>query len=707
MGRTQGISGLHGSGTGTGLSSLPHPTHRSSLKTPNQVRWPVSLSQLAVLSLDDDSDLDRSFTEGSRDDIGSVRLLRMLKDSDDDDSMSPVPPQSKLQRPRSTYSTLPQQRPQQQQLKGGIPMARSSSLHGVSGSHSAYNTNLPRPQHTRSDNKGTGASASPNGVARPTGHRSQSGMSLVAAKRQPQGVQSPDDMEHIFSEANAVAQRLGGSPSTAVDSNNAGRDKAQGIRTPNIRSGSLPSPVARSATGKLPSPSSSGHGSPSTGRLQPKSRLSAPPKLPGASPVSNLVQRASVPGSRQDPRQANILRDQREPDRVTLSPPRVPGSPSSAQPPRKLAGLQYSPLSRPMMPRQAGTDTYIATATPPTQPVSMLPPSTTAESNSNMIILELTEELERWKTEASEFRQERLAAESWRKQVSTLERDLEVALDALQSAEGQVIEVKAAQQTAGSKLTEFEIIIESLKADLDIEKAEKDKALAIASEGQKEELQELQSRNEELEQKLTQAQKEIDQLELQVVPVELQDVHQSLFSATQELEDAKRHNEKLKQDLAGEKDKVAREQEDSGQLLLKLSQLQVTISNHIRDNSALKEVVKEHEKCQENTDALDYQHKKELERLQNEIMGVHQMLVQEKDQRSRLHFRSINTRCTSCSSRLSFNRHSFCSSRRKLSTLARHWRWNRNRLLCCNSDSKRSSDSTTPSLADGCLWMVT
>jgi hypothetical protein len=67
-------------------------------------------------------------------------------------------------------------------------------------------------------------------------------------------------------------------------------------------------------------------------------------------------------------------------------------------------------------------------------------------------------------------------------------------------------------------------------------------------------------------------------LELQTAPTEVLDIQQSLFSATQDLEESKFLIEKLKADLAEEKSKIAREQEDSGQLLVKISQLQVTIA---------------------------------------------------------------------------------------------------------------------------------
>lgn len=162
----------------------------------------------------------------------------------------------------------------------------------------------------------------------------------------------------------------------------------------------------------------------------------------------------------------------------------------------------------------------------------------------------------------------------------------------------------------------------------------------------------------ELEKRLEEAQHEIDQLELQVVPAELQDIHQALFSATQNLEETKRNNEKLTADLAEANVNVVRAQEDSSQLLIKISQLQDTIAyvdilrnaqvmkygiddcnvvlnlsfvsfsffnqnrNHLRDNNALKETLKEHEKCQENTEAVSLQHKKDLENLQASLQAA-------------------------------------------------------------------------------------
>lgn len=67
-------------------------------------------------------------------------------------------------------------------------------------------------------------------------------------------------------------------------------------------------------------------------------------------------------------------------------------------------------------------------------------------------------------------------------------------------------------------------------------------------------------------------------MELQAAPPEVQEMQQSLFSATQDLEESKLLVEKLRAELAEERAKIAREQEDAGQLLVKLSQLQDTIA---------------------------------------------------------------------------------------------------------------------------------
>lgn len=229
----------------------------------------------------------------------------------------------------------------------------------------------------------------------------------------------------------------------------------------------------------------------------------------------------------------------------------------------------------------------------------------------------MEEELERWKIEVKELRQERVATDGWRKQILDLERDLETALDSLQSAEAKVIELRSEQQSAAvgkkdyedaqEKLAAYEATVEQLKADLELVRGEKEKALEDAATNQKDQLAQLESRNQgnftqltmvdlcwlnkwllndkyvnsfalELEQKLTLAQQEIEQLELQAAPPEVQDMQQALFSATQDLEESKLLVEKLKAELAEEKVKVAREQEDAGQLLVKLSQLQDTIA---------------------------------------------------------------------------------------------------------------------------------
>jgi len=77
---------------------------------------------------------------------------------------------------------------------------------------------------------------------------------------------------------------------------------------------------------------------------------------------------------------------------------------------------------------------------------------------------------------------------------------------------------------------------------------------------------------------LSKAHQEIEQLEFQASPPELQDIQQALFSATQDLEESKLVAKNLEADLADEKIKVSREQEESGHLLVKLSQLQETIA---------------------------------------------------------------------------------------------------------------------------------
>ncbi|KAF9135681.1 hypothetical protein BGW39_001080 [Mortierella sp. 14UC] len=654
-----GGQGQYQQHTLTRQSSNSNLNNRSSLKASasSQVRWPVSLNQLAAISLDDDSDFDRSLTDVSKDDIGSVKLLRMLKDSDDESA--PVREPSRLRRPRSTYGALQagQQRSQQQQ-QAGVSVSRSSSLHNANSSQ------MPRPQRPRSDIKGLSGIPPSNAAAasRPTGLRQhQSDLALLGSKRLSRTGDPADEMEQIYSEAQALAQKLGNSSSSSSATGGLTRANSIGVRAPGVRNGSgIPSSSSSSSISRIAAASSDGASmlrrptsihlphSPTSGAnniasaLPPKSRLSVPSKLPASTSASSLKHRTSLSSasasSRQEIKQgssSNLSREQEIP-----SPTRIPGSPSAIQQTpaaRKLAGLQQSPLARANL-RQNATDNQIVTALLPPPPLSASDPQ------ERRAVREMEEELERWKIEVRELRQERVATDGWRKQISDLERDLEAALDSLQSAEAKVIELRSEQESTAArkkefedtqeKVAEYEATVEKLKADLEAVRGEKEKALENATASQKEQLEQLEARNQELEQKLTQAQQEIEQLELQAAPAEVQDVQQSLFSATQDLEESKLLVEKLKVELAEEKFKVAREQEDSGQLLVKLSQLQDIIANQLRDNNALKEVVKDHEKCTENAETVEYQHKKEIVQLQKEIADQQKALAQEKEQKN-------------------------------------------------------------------------
>ncbi|KAG0291330.1 hypothetical protein BGZ97_005917 [Linnemannia gamsii] len=556
-------------------NNLHNNNNRTSLKaSANQVRWPVSLNQLAAISLDDDSDFDRSLTDGS------VKLLKMLKDSDDESA------------------------------PGGIPVSRSSSMHSTHGSQ------MPRPQRTRSDIKGSSGIPPSGSSTRTAGLRHhQSDASLVAAKRMSRTGNQPDDMEQIYSEAQALAQRLGNSSSDPRAAGGLTRANSIGIRASGVKNGSgIPSSSSSSSSSisRIAAASSDGASmlrrptsilapnSPSSGitniaTLPPKSsaRLSIPSKLPASSSASSLKHRASLSSasasSRQETKQGGNSNLSREQD--TPSPTRIPGSPSAIQQTtaaRKLAGLQQSPLAaRPNTLRQNATDSHISTALLPTPPMSTSNDSG-RDSQDRKAVKEMEEELERWKIEVRELRQDRVATDGWRKQISDLERDLETALDSLQSAEAKVIELRSEQQSAAAckkvyedaqeKLTAYEATVQQLKAEIELVRGEKEKALEDAATNQKEQLAQLESSNQELEQKLTLAQQEIEQLELQAAPPEVQEVQQALFSATQDLEESKLLVEKLKAELAEEKAKIAREQEDAGQLLVKLSQLQDTIA---------------------------------------------------------------------------------------------------------------------------------
>lgn len=121
-------------------------------------------------------------------------------------------------------------------------------------------------------------------------------------------------------------------------------------------------------------------------------------------------------------------------------------------------------------------------------------------------VKEMEEELARWKSEVRELRNERAAIDGWRKQISDLERDLETALDSLQSAEAKVIELRNEQQSAVAskkdhedaqeKLTAYEATVQQLKAELELVRGEKEKALEDVTTNQKEQLARLESSNQ-------------------------------------------------------------------------------------------------------------------------------------------------------------------------------------------------------------------
>ncbi|KAF9955665.1 hypothetical protein BGZ72_003515 [Mortierella alpina] len=563
---------------GSGPSSLAHNPHRSSLKTTSQLRWPVNLNQLAAISLDDDSDLDRSLTDISRDEIGSVKLLRMLKDSDDE-SPSVSRTGSRLRRPRSTYATLQSAQQNQHSLqKPGLPIARSSSLHSVPDAQSKAGTSIPKPLRTRSDQKKIPGAASTSSTGRTPGLRHhQSDMSLMmgAGKGQSRTVaESPG----VSSEATSVAHRSNGARNSAsiAQPGSTARTSSGGSSIAMLRKPTTPSNL---------SPSSSSSSIAVTMQQSQPHPNTAALKKPVSSSTSTNVKHSALPtssatGSRQE------MRRGQDQDSTPIHP--------------------IAHETKPATNQQQGA-------------IGPAGPARGGEHENNMI-RELNEELERWKAEAQEHHQERTMAESWRKQISDLERDLETALESLQAAEAKAIQANAEQNATGSQISQYKETIDKLRTDHEAEKAEKEKlerSLEEETLTQKQRLGDLETRNKDLESKLTQAQQEIEQLELQVVPADLQDVHQALFSATQDLEEANRLKEKLKTELAEEKAKVTREQEDSGQLLVKLSQLQDTIANQQIEINALRDVVKEHENCQEKAETADFQHKKALEMLQS------------------------------------------------------------------------------------------
>ncbi|KAG0339605.1 hypothetical protein BG000_001756 [Podila horticola] len=601
------------------VSSMSNP-HRSSLKSSsNNVRWPVNLNQLAAISLDDDSDLDRSLTDVSSQDIGSVKLLRMLKDSDDESSSAIVSSDSRLRRPRSVYSGL-----QQPSQRASTDLRRSSSQRRVDPKDSS----IPKLQQrvSRADFRGlSGSSFSSSLLSQnDTQNRSSSTSTSSRAKSAVPGTKSSTSSTSITASSTSSASLI-----------------------------QRPKTLSHSSSGN------SLTSRPKTSLPTPSSSSSLASKATGSGPGSAIKQRSSIPPTKQESLLSNPSNGASHTDqesRGTSSPARIPGSPRGGLTTPVARNPAGSSQPRHVM-KMNSTDIPIATAALPTSEVldAVLSQQTDQQASSitqagasgvdraateemaAAMISELTEELERWKTEVREYRQERVMVDTWRKQISDLERDLEVALETLQTAEGKVMDTKAEKdREIQTHLVEHQAVVDKLQAEVEKEKLEREKALQVKerSEQQKAKIEELQSLNQDLDRKLSQAQQEIEQLEMQTVPAELQDVHQAHFQATQELEQVKSDNQKLIKELSEEKSKVAQEQEESGNLLVKLSQLQETIANQLRDNNLLKDQLKDHEKCQETAEALEYRHKNELERSQRELATLQQRLAQEREQKS-------------------------------------------------------------------------
>ncbi|KAF8953272.1 hypothetical protein BGZ52_000335 [Haplosporangium bisporale] len=641
---TQGHTAVHSiasssTSSSSNLVSAMSNSHRSSLRAPsNNVRWPVNLNQLAAISLDDDSDLDRSLTDVSSQDIGSVKLLRMLKDSDDE-STSVVPADTRLRRPRSVYSGL--QQPSQRASTG---LTRSSSQRRVDSKDSS----IPKPQHrvSRADLKGLSGSSSTSSLL------SQNG-SLRSSSASGSAVRPP----RTRLEQDESSQTHGAAPSRAK-SGVPGTKFSASVTTSSI-----------SAAPTLQRPKTLSHSS-SGSSLTPRPKTSLPTlssssslasKASGSGPGSVIKQRSSIPPTKQESLLANPSNGSSHTDQDpcgTSSPTRLPGSPRGSLPLPAARSSTGSSQSRPTA-KMSPTDNQLATAALPSSAVSepvlsqqtdqqacfvvqvgALEDRKTTEEMAAAMISELTEELERWKTEVREYQQERVMVETWRKQISDLERDLEVALETLQTAEGKVIETEAEKdREIQARLAERQVIVDKLQAEVEKEKLEREKASQEQerSEQQKTKIEALESLIQDMDRKLSQAQQEIEQLEMQTVPAELQDVHQAHFQATQELEHVKGENLKLIKELSEEKSKVTQEQEESGNLLVKLSQLQETIANQLRDNNFLKDQLKrtklnnqDHEKCQETAEASEYRHKNELERLQQQLQLQQTQLLQQQ-----------------------------------------------------------------------------
>ncbi|KAF9426419.1 hypothetical protein BGZ94_006546 [Podila epigama] len=639
-------------------------SHRTSLKTPhtNNVRWPVNLNQLAAISLDDDSDLDRSFTDVSSNDLGSVKLLRMLKDSDDESTPSVAPSESRLRsvrllsRPRSVYSSI-----QQPTQRSSSDLTRSSSHRKVESRDSSI-PKLQQYRVSRSDPRGLSISSSSSSLQSQNGspNRASTAESHAAAHQPSSGQaeQQPQTQQQRTSRISGTFARPAGSkigsagtrysapPSTiTAPSTTATTTTTVANANPTFSNSLLQRPKAlnHSSSGS----SMNAHHSKSS-LPAPSSSSSLASRATGSGSVTAIKQRSSIPMTRQDSLQGNTssssARSDSEP-RGAQSPSRIPGSPRGGIPTlaAKSVGTHQTQqsLSRPTQTTPAiATDSQIGVTQPEPDDDHSFKPNdvpmdtqrVSIEEKTAAMISELTKELERCKIEARDFQEEHALAETRRKQISDLERDLEVALEALQNAEGKVLDIKTEKdQALEAQKGEHQGVVESLQSQIKTAKLELEQAAQ-----EKEELGKAKSLCQDLEQKLSLANKEIEQLELQVVPAELQDVHQAHFQATQELEQAKIDIAKLREELSQEKSKVTREQEESGHLLVKLSQLQETISNQLRDIGQLKDQLKDHEDCKQAAEVAEYQHKKSVDQLQKEIATLQQQISQTSEQKSQI-----------------------------------------------------------------------
>lgn len=381
----------------------------------------------------------------------------------------------------------------------GSPASRNS-IQNITSDPQAGCSNIPKPQRTRSVNRGT-TDVTTSRLSRPSGLRQhQSDVALTAAKRQSYaGANSPEDMESIFSEAQALAQRLGGQTARG----NGVSTASEAIGRSAIRRDALLASTAP-AQSAMPSYRTSVSGDLSGSMLRkPRasltqvSRLSVPSKLPASSSTPTLKPRAAVPttpGSKSDSRTNGVALKPREQERDVTSTLRLPGSPTSSSLPtpaaRKLTGLQQqSPLARPIV-KSNVPDGQTVSALLPNLPISSV------SIDESQAILELTEELERWKTEAREHQRERAAIEALRKQITTLERDLEVALDTLQSTEGRLIQTKAEKDEAQPKLASYEKVIQDMKFEIEQEKNHRERSQADEATTRQQLLDDLKTRNE-------------------------------------------------------------------------------------------------------------------------------------------------------------------------------------------------------------------